>query len=119
MPSPTTASGLLRHFLRGADPSATDQYVTTPPVWLPTYSSLRAILAARDGGRGARGGANGRKGPREEGGEKIWRRREERGRNRADVWRDGNREEDGGREEEDDNRAGVRKTGPVTVTGKQ
>ena len=54
-------------FPRGADPPATDSHATTPPVRLPTPSSLRLISAAGAGGRIARGGASGRKGPREEG----------------------------------------------------
>ena len=68
MPSPTMARGLLRLFLRGADPLATDQRATTPPVRSPTSLSLRAISAAGVGGRGMHGGASGCKGPREEGG---------------------------------------------------
>ena len=78
MPSPTTTQGLLEIFLRGADPPSTNPRVTTPPVQLPRSSSLRAILASGDGGRSARGGASGRKGPREEGrrgtGEVCWNR---------------------------------------------
>ena len=58
MPSPTTVRGLLGHFLRGADPPATNQRASTPPVRSPTYSSLRAISAAGARGRGARGGAS-------------------------------------------------------------
>ena len=68
MPSPTTVRGLLGHSPRGADPPATDLSAPTPPVQSPTSLSLRAILAAGAGGRSARGGASGRKGPREEGG---------------------------------------------------
>ena len=78
MPSPTTARVLLRLFLQGADLPATDQRVTIPPVRLPTYSSVRAILAAGDEGRGARGGVSGREGPRAEGGRSAG----EEGRNR-------------------------------------
>ena len=52
MLSPTTARGLLGHFLRGADPPATDQCVSPTPVRLPTSSSLQAISAAGAGGRG-------------------------------------------------------------------
>ena len=46
MPSLTTKRGLLGHFLQGADPPATDQHATTPPVRFPASSSLRVILAA-------------------------------------------------------------------------
>ena len=65
MPSPTMARGLLGHFLHGADPPATDQRSTTPPVRLPTYFSLRAILAARARRSGARGRASDRKIPKD------------------------------------------------------
>ena len=58
---------LLGFFPRGADPPANDAHATTPPVRLPKSSTLRAILAARDGGGSTRGGASGSKGPREEG----------------------------------------------------
>ena len=64
MPSRTTAQGLLGHFPWGADPPSNDRRATTPPVRSPTSSSLRAILAARAGGRSAWGGASGRRGPR-------------------------------------------------------
>ena len=68
MPSPTTAREILGHFLRGADPPAINQHASTPPVRLPTYPSLRAILAAGARGRGVWGGASGRKVPRDGGG---------------------------------------------------
>ena len=68
MPYPTTARGLLGHFPQDADPPAAEQRATNPPIRLPTSLSLQAISAAADGGRGAWGGASGRKGPREEGG---------------------------------------------------
>ena len=68
MPYPTTARGLLRIFPQGADPPATNQSATTPPIKLPTSLSLRGILAAGAGGWGVRGGASVRKGTREEGG---------------------------------------------------
>ena len=67
MPFPTTARGLLGHFPQGSDPPANNSRATTPPVRLPTSSFLRAILAARAGGRSAWGGASGRRGPREVG----------------------------------------------------
>ena len=67
MPSPTTAQGLLGNFPRGADPPANDPRATTPPVGYPTYLSLLSILAAKAGVRSARGGASGRRGPREVG----------------------------------------------------
>ena len=90
MPSPTTARGLLGHFPQGADPPATDQCATTPPVRLLTSLSLRAISTAGTGGRGAGQGER----PQEtEGGrgEKRQRRREEKERNRvtcveAETW---------------------------------
>ena len=65
MPSPTTARGLIGIFPRGADSHATDQHSTTRLVQSSTYSFLRAILAARSGGRGTRGVASSRKGPRD------------------------------------------------------
>ena len=68
MPSPTTARGLLGHFLRGVDPPATDQRAPTRPVRLPTSSSIRVILAAGAGGRCARGGSSGCRSPRDDGG---------------------------------------------------
>ena len=67
MPSPTTTHGLLGIFPRGADPHANDPHATTLPVRSPTFSSLRAISAARARGRSTRGGASVRRGPREEG----------------------------------------------------
>ena len=67
MPSPTTTMGLLGHFPRGADLPANNQRTTTPPVRLPTSSSLREILAAGDGGWGAWEGASGRRATREVG----------------------------------------------------
>ena len=67
MPSPTTTRGLLGVFPRGAEPPANNPRKTTPPVGLPSSLSLRAISVAGDGGRSARGGASGRKGPWEEG----------------------------------------------------
>ena len=83
MPCPTMARGLLGIFQRGAGPPATDLNTTTPPVQLPTSSSLRAILADGAVGRCARAGTSGRKGPREEGG----RRGGEVGCNREAVGR--------------------------------
>ena len=67
MPSPKTTQGLLGLFPRGEDPPANNPCATTPPVRSPTSSSLRATLAARAEGRSLRGGASGRRGPREEG----------------------------------------------------
>ena len=57
MPFPTMARGLLGYFLGSADPPATDQRATTPPVRSRTFLSLHAILAARDR-KGMRGVAN-------------------------------------------------------------
>ena len=68
MPSPTMVQGLLGLFLRGVDPPATDLSAKIPPVQLLTSFSLRAILAARARGRGARVRVRGRKGLQEEGG---------------------------------------------------
>ena len=68
MMSPTTTRGLLEHFPHGADPPANDPHATTPPVRLPTFSSLWAISAAGAGGRSAWGGASGRGATREVGG---------------------------------------------------
>ena len=67
MSSPTTAQGLLGHLPQGADPPANNLRATTPPVRFLTYSSLRAISAARAGSRSAWGGTSGRRGPREVG----------------------------------------------------
>ena len=66
MPSPTKVHGLLGVFPRGADLPVIAQYAITSPIQLPTYLSLRATSAA--GGRGTRGGASGRKGPKDNGG---------------------------------------------------
>ena len=68
MPSPTMAMGLLGNFPGGADPPATDQGATTPPVRSPTSLSLQEILTAGAGGRGVQGGVSGHKVPMEEGG---------------------------------------------------
>ena len=61
MLSPSTARGLLGPFPRSAYPPSTDQRATTRPILFPTSLSLRAILAARFKGRGAWGGASGRR----------------------------------------------------------
>ena len=61
MLSPKTTRGLLGHFPRGADTPANNQRVTTLPFRSPTSSSLRAILAAGDGGMGAWARARGRR----------------------------------------------------------
>ena len=79
MPSPTTARGLLGHFLCGADPPATDQRAPPPPVRSQTYLSLRAISEARARGRGAQGGAISRRSPRDGRGEGGWSRGGTRG----------------------------------------
>ena len=68
MQSPAMASGLIGNFPRGADPPATDQHAPPPHIQLPTSSSLRAILAAEFGGRGAQGGASGHRSLRDRGG---------------------------------------------------
>ena len=77
MSSPTTTRGLLGIFPRGPDLPATNPSATTLPVQPPTSLSLRAISAAESWERGARGMANSRKGPREEGerraGEGRWK----------------------------------------------
>ena len=67
MPSPTTTRGLLGLFPQGADPPTIDTRATTLLVRSPTYLSLQEILTAGAGGRSARGGASGCRGPREEG----------------------------------------------------
>ena len=66
MPSPNMARGLLKHFPRGADPPATDQRASPPPVRSPKFWSLRAISASVE--RGARGGISSLKDPRDGGG---------------------------------------------------
>ena len=65
MPPPNTARGLLGHLLRGAYLPAVNQRVSPPLVRLFTSYSLWAILAARDGGGGARGCAGGNRIPRD------------------------------------------------------
>ena len=87
MPSPTTARGLLGLFPYGVDPPAINQRATTPPVRLPTSSSLRVISAARARGRGVWAVASGRKSRRSAG---EWR--EEWGWNRAAAQRGGDRD---------------------------
>ena len=69
MPPPTTARGLLGNLPRGADLHTTEQSDSPPPVRLSTSLSLRAILAARARGGGARGKPGGRRFPRDGGGE--------------------------------------------------
>ena len=68
MPYPTTVRGLLGHFLHSSEPPAVSQRAPPPPVWSPTYISLRTISAAGDGGGGVRGSAVGRKSPMDGGG---------------------------------------------------
>ena len=82
--SPNTARGLLGIFPLGADPPATDQRATTPPIRLQSSLSLRAILAAGARGRGAQGGVSGHRIPRDGGGGKRRIRREEWERRRED-----------------------------------
>ena len=69
MPSPTTARGLLGHFMRGVDPPAVNQRVSPPPVRSPISSFLWAIPAAGAGVGGARGDVGRRGSPRDGGGE--------------------------------------------------
>ena len=107
MPSPTTARGLLGLFPHGAYPPATDQRATTPPVQLPTSLSFRAILAAGAGGRGARGGASGRRIQKDSGGGGRQRRGEEQERKSVDGRKIRDGEEYNGCTEEDDGRTGV------------
>ena len=68
MPPPTTARGLLGHFLHGADPLSVCQRILSPPIRSLRSSSLRAILVAGYGGGGARAGAGRCRSPREGGG---------------------------------------------------
>ena len=68
MTSPCMARGLLRHFPCGTDPPAVYQHISPPPVWSPTSSSLRAILAAGARVGGAQGGEGGCRSPLESGG---------------------------------------------------
>ena len=65
MPPSTTARGMLGHFLHGADPPKVNQRASPLPVRSPTYSSLRAILAAGAGGGGGRGGTGRCRSPRD------------------------------------------------------
>ena len=62
MPYPTTVRGLLGHFLCGADPPATNECASTPPV--------RSLLTAGAGERGAQGGASSCRSRRDGGGGK-------------------------------------------------
>ena len=66
-PSPTTMRGLLGHFPRGADPSATDRRAKTPPVRSSTSLLLRAISEAGARGRDAWARASGRRATRQVG----------------------------------------------------
>ena len=65
MRSPTTLRGLLGHFPCGADPLATNQSASPPPVRSPTSSLLQAILAAKDREGVAVGRAGGCRSPRD------------------------------------------------------
>ena len=87
MLSPTTVRGLLGLFPRGAEPPATDQCETTPPVQSMTSLSLWAISAA--GGEGKRGEGRGERLQGPEGGrrEKSRRGRVEQERKREDKRR--------------------------------
>ena len=58
---PNDYAGLLGHFPRGADPPANNRRATNLSVRLPTSSSLRAVLAARAGGRGVWARVSGRR----------------------------------------------------------
>ena len=55
MPPPTTARGMLGHFLCVVDPPATYQCDLPPPVRARTYFSLQAILTAKAGGGSTQG----------------------------------------------------------------
>ena len=68
MPSRTTARGLLGHFPYNADPPASNQGASPPPVRLPISLSLLAKWAAGAGRGGAQGRVGGRKNPRYGGG---------------------------------------------------
>ena len=68
MTSPTMTRGLFGHFLRGADPPATDQRASLPPVQFLTSFSLWAISVAGTRGRDAQGGASDRRSPWDGGG---------------------------------------------------
>ena len=59
MPPLTTAKFLLGHFLRGANPPATDQHASPPHLRSPAYFSIWAILAAEARGRGVVGRESG------------------------------------------------------------
>ena len=59
MTYPTTVRGLLGYFLRSTELTTADQRVSPPPIQLPKYSSLQAILTDGAGGGGARGVAGG------------------------------------------------------------
>ena len=111
MPSPTTARGLLGLFPRGAYPPATDQRATTPPVRLPTYSSLRSDIGGRGRGKGRVGRGEWSQGPKERWWGERQRRGEEQELNRAAARKVGDSDEYDGREE-DDGGAGMRRTGP-------
>ena len=114
MPPPTTARGLLGHFLRGTEPPTVDQRDSPPPVQSPTSSPVRAKMTARDGGGDARGGAgrhkslrDGEGGVRGSGGEIQGRkgsesryRRGGKGDNRGDIDDGVNREQEGGKTED-------------------
>ena len=117
MPFSTMARGLIGIFLRGADLPATNQRAKTPPVQFRTYLSLRAILAAGAGGRGAWGGAIGCKDLREEGG----RNTGEGGRNRKKTgWPRGEAETGGAttrRRTPEEKERGIRGHGQVSSDG--
>ena len=83
---PTMARGLLGKFPRSEDLPTVDQCAIPLPVRSPTSLPLQAILTARNGGRGARGGAGGHKIPRDGGGGSRGtggRSRDERGANQG------------------------------------
>ena len=119
MPSPTTARGMLGHFPRGADPPATDQHASLPPVQYPTSLSLRAISVAGAGGRGVRGGASGCRIPRDGRGGGRGAGGGGQGRRRGNERQSGGRDKDGG--DDKDGGTGARRTGPngTTQSGNQ
>ena len=119
MPSPTTARGLLGHFMRGVDPPAVNQRVSPPPVRSPISSFLWAIPAAGAGVGGARGDVGRRGSPRDGGGEGRGAGGEIQGRMGNDAWQELGRAEDYGGDSGDGNGGGWEETNDRGPTGAQ
>ena len=109
MPYPTTARGLLGHFLHGGDPPATDQSDAPLPVQFSNIFVLMGNIGCQGWGKG-RAGQGER--PQDPEGQRGWRqlsrRKEQRRRRCGERCNQGSKEEDGSND--DDGGTGARVT---------